>query len=117
MLAHVHRRPPPSATCPDTAGAAAGERPRTGVNETETETRGQAAHHGAARPQSVEAISWALHLPGPRPAAAGRCTACKFALGGLAAHAEPDGTRQSCYAVGLHPCQFIWPLLYRSHRV
>ena len=28
-------------------------------------------------------------------------------LVGLADHAEPDSTRQSCYAVGLYPCQFI----------
>jgi hypothetical protein len=35
-------------------------------------------------------------------------------LVGLANHAGPDGTRQSCYAVGLHPCQFIWPSLYRG---
>ena len=59
------------------------------------------------RPPSVEAISWALHLA---PVSAGRggqpSTACKFVLVGLADHAEPDSTRQSCYAVGLHPCQF-----------
>jgi hypothetical protein len=40
MLASVHRRPPPSATCPNTTGVAADERPRTGVNETRTETSG-----------------------------------------------------------------------------
>src|SRR6516162_6235366 len=49
MLARVHRRPPPFANCANTIRANTGERPRTGVNETETETRGQAAHRGAAR--------------------------------------------------------------------
>src|SRR5215470_2336663 len=38
MLARVHRGSPPSATSRNTTGAAAGERWRTGVNETETET-------------------------------------------------------------------------------
>jgi hypothetical protein len=42
---------------------------------------------------SVEAISWALNLAPVSP--------------GRANHAGPDGTRQSCYAVGLHPYQFI----------
>ena len=41
----------------------------------------------------VEAVSWALNLAPVPP--------------GLANHAGPDGTRQSCYAVGLHPYQFI----------
>src|SRR6266567_294273 len=41
--ADVHRRPPPSATCLDAYWVAAGERCRTGVNETETETGGWAA--------------------------------------------------------------------------
>jgi len=44
-------------------------------------------------------------------------TACKFVLVGLGDHAEPDSTRQSCYAVGLNPCQFIGASLYRGHRV
>src|SRR5690242_4179146 len=39
MLTGVHQWPPPSVTCPDVTGAAAGERRRTEVNETETETR------------------------------------------------------------------------------
>jgi hypothetical protein len=70
------------------------------------------------RPASVEAISWALRLT-PVPAGRGGqpSTACKFVLVGLADHAEPDSTRQSCYAVGLHPCQFVRPSLYRGHRV
>ena len=57
---------------------------------------------------SVEATSWALNLA-PVPAYRGGqpSSACKFVLVGLADHAEPDSTRQSCYAVGLHPCQFI----------
>src|SRR5262245_2404147 len=38
MLTGVHRRPLPSATCPNATGAAAGEWHRTQVNETETET-------------------------------------------------------------------------------
>jgi hypothetical protein len=52
MLASVHRRPPPSANCTNTIRANTGERSRTGVNETETETGGQAALHGAARLRS-----------------------------------------------------------------
>src|SRR5215469_14263273 len=52
MLASVHHSPPPSVTCPNTTWVAAGERLRTGVNETETETEGQAALHGAARLRS-----------------------------------------------------------------
>src|SRR5260370_25717152 len=35
MLISVHQGPPPSATCPNTTVAAAGERRRTQVNETE----------------------------------------------------------------------------------
>src|SRR6516162_877023 len=38
MLARVHRRPPPSANCTNTIRANTGERSRTEVNETETET-------------------------------------------------------------------------------
>src|SRR5260370_9846926 len=52
MLTSVHRGPPPSVTCPNTTGAVAGERCRTGVNETETETGGWAALYGAARLRS-----------------------------------------------------------------
>ena len=57
---------------------------------------------------SVEATSWALNL-GPVPAGRGGqpSTACKLVLVGLANDAGPDATRQSCYAVGLHPYQFI----------
>jgi hypothetical protein len=40
MRTSVHRGPPPSVTSPNTTGTVAGEWPRTGVNETETETRG-----------------------------------------------------------------------------
>src|SRR5437667_232383 len=52
MLARVHRRPPPSATSPNTTRVNIGERSRTGVNETETETGGQAAPYAAARLRS-----------------------------------------------------------------
>ena len=70
------------------------------------------------RSVSVEAISWALNLA-PVPAGRDRqpSTACKFVLVGLANHAGPDDARQSCYAVGLHPCQFSGTSLYRGHRV
>jgi hypothetical protein len=44
MLTTVHRGPPPSVTCPNTTGAVSGERRRTEVNETETETGGWPAH-------------------------------------------------------------------------
>jgi hypothetical protein len=49
MLASVHQCSPPSVTCQNATGAAAGERCRTGVNETETETKDWAAFYGAAR--------------------------------------------------------------------
>jgi hypothetical protein len=39
MLASVHRRPPPSANCANTIRMTAGERCRTGMNETKTEPR------------------------------------------------------------------------------
>jgi hypothetical protein len=39
MLAAVHRRPPPSANCTNSTRLTAGERSRTGVNETKTEPR------------------------------------------------------------------------------
>jgi hypothetical protein len=38
MLNVVHDRPPTFATCADTIRVTAGERSRTGVNETKTET-------------------------------------------------------------------------------
>ena len=121
MLARVHRRPPPSANCANTIWVNIGERSRTAVNETETETRGQAAHHGAARPRSAPGERGGDLVgaaPGPSPGRGGQpSTADKFVLVGLANHVGPDGTRQSCYAVGLHPCQFIWPSLYRGHQV
>ena len=67
---------------------------------------------------SAEPISWALNL-GPVPAdrSGQPSSACKFLLVGLANHAGPDDPRQSCYVVGLRQCQFIWPSLYRGHRV
>src|SRR5262245_14459169 len=40
MLIGIHHSPLLSATCPNTTGAAAGERSRTEVNETRTETSG-----------------------------------------------------------------------------
>jgi NAD(P)-dependent dehydrogenase (short-subunit alcohol dehydrogenase family) len=52
MLASVHRRPPPSANCTTTIRANTGERSRTEVNETETETEGWAALSQSARPGS-----------------------------------------------------------------
>ena len=52
MLARVHRRPPPSANCTNTIRANTGERSRTGVNETQTETGGQVGPCGAARLRS-----------------------------------------------------------------
>jgi hypothetical protein len=52
MRTSVHRRPPPSATSPDTTRAVTRERRRTQVNDTETETGGQAALDGAARRRS-----------------------------------------------------------------
>jgi hypothetical protein len=78
--------------------AAAGERCRTGVNETETETGGQAARCGAARLRS-DARERRGDLLGaqsgpPVPAGWGGqpSSACKFVLDGLANHAGPDGT-------------------------
>jgi Helix-turn-helix domain len=44
--------PPPSANCVNPIRVTAGERCRTGVNETETETGGWAARYGAARLRS-----------------------------------------------------------------
>src|SRR6516165_12147377 len=38
MLASVQQRPPPSANCANTIRVTTGERWRTGVNETQTET-------------------------------------------------------------------------------
>ena len=39
MLTSVHRRPPPSVACANTSRVTAGERCRTGMNETKTEPR------------------------------------------------------------------------------
>src|SRR5215472_159744 len=47
MLARVHRRPPPSANCANTIRVTTGERWRTGVNETQTETSGLRLDAGA----------------------------------------------------------------------
>ena len=44
--------------------------------------------------------------PGPGRPRRAAIQRLQFVLGGLANHAGPDGTCQSCYAVGLHPCQF-----------
>jgi len=67
MLARVHQRPPPFVDCANSIWVSAGERSRTGVNETETETEGpsgppRSSRAEERRPMSVEAISWALHL-------------------------------------------------------
>jgi hypothetical protein len=77
-------------------GAAAGERSRTQVNETETETGGQAALCGAARLWSDAPLRRGDLLgaePGPGPSRPGRAavSVCKFVLVGLANHAGPDG--------------------------
>ena len=75
MLASVHHRPPPSATCTNTIRANAGERSRTGISETETESDRRLGSSPVRRrtsegrcPVSVEAIFWALHLARSRPA-------------------------------------------------
>src|SRR5262249_1571385 len=60
MLASVHHRPPPSATCTNTIRANAGERSRTGMNETETETGDWAA---ASRAKSSTCGIQARHTP------------------------------------------------------
>ena len=52
MLASVHRGSPPSVTCRNMTGVVAGERRRTGMNETKTETGGRAALYGAAHVRS-----------------------------------------------------------------
>jgi hypothetical protein len=57
MLAGVHRRPPPSANCPNTIWVTTGERRRTGMNETETETEAQAPHHRPARPHPAGVLT------------------------------------------------------------
>lgn len=59
LLASVQRCSAPSATCPNASTMAAGERSRTGVNETETETRSSPqiwrfTGHVRRRPVSVE---------------------------------------------------------------
>ena len=45
MLTGVHQWPQPSVTCPNLTTAVAGERHRTGVNETQTETRPSATSY------------------------------------------------------------------------
>ncbi len=87
MLTSVHQGPPPSVTCLNMTGAVAGERRRTEVNETETETGGRAppprgsASRESGAPVSVEAISWRSIWPlsrptgpGSRPAPANLCS-------------------------------------------
>ena len=77
-----------------------------------TGQRGRGVAPGECRGNLVGAA------PGPGPGRGGQpSTASKFVLVGLANHAEPGSSRQSCYAVGLHPRQFIWLSLYRGHRV
>jgi hypothetical protein len=97
MLARVHRRPPPSANGANTIWVNIGERSRTGVNETETETRARrptTGQHGrGATPGKRRG-----DLVGAEPG---------FGLARPSQPPGPDGTRQSCYAVGLHPYQFI----------
>jgi hypothetical protein len=67
---------------------------------------------------SVDAVSRALNLaPVPADRGGQPSSACKYLLVGLVKHAEPGSSRQSCYAVGLHPCQSFSPLLYRGHRI
>jgi hypothetical protein len=54
MLTSVHQWPPPSVTCPDASGAAAGERRRTGMNETTFETaNGRASGHPIDAPAAA----------------------------------------------------------------
>src|SRR6266550_6772614 len=53
----VHQWPPPSVTCPNMIGVVAGERCRTGVNETETETGDWTAFYGAALVRSDAPLS------------------------------------------------------------
>jgi hypothetical protein len=70
------------------------------VNETETETEGQAALYEQnaeeRRLVSVEAISWALNMaPVPADRGGQPSSACKFVLVGLANHARPDRTGAS----------------------
>ena len=52
MLTTVHRGSPPSVTCPNMTGAVAGERRRTQMSETETETECGAALYAVARLRS-----------------------------------------------------------------
>src|SRR5262249_1779885 len=68
LLAGVRTGSPPSVTCQNAGPATAGERCRTGVNETRTETRHRVVPGGRAAARwcavSVEAISWARPQPG-----------------------------------------------------
>ena len=80
------------------------------MNETETETEGQAAppgQHGRGATPGERRGGLVGATRGPVPVGRGgrRSTTCKFVLAGLADHAELDSTRQSCYAAGLHPAQ------------
>jgi hypothetical protein len=70
MLACVHRGSPPSVNCASTIKLTAGERLRTRMNETRTETRHRAGH-GTCRQASVDAISLALSLAWCHSIAAG----------------------------------------------
>jgi hypothetical protein len=70
MLARVHRRPPPSANCANTIWVNIGERSRTGVNETETETRGRrptTGRHGRGASPGKGRGDLAGAEPGPGP--------------------------------------------------
>ena len=49
LLAWVHRQPPQSVSCANMSFMATGERPRTGVNETQTEPRPGSRTHRVAR--------------------------------------------------------------------
>jgi hypothetical protein len=64
MLTSVHQWPPPFMACADARRVAAGERPRTGVNEPRTEPTSCHATWRIGRVPGgaicVEAISWAL---------------------------------------------------------
>src|SRR5215472_16138664 len=105
MRTSVHRRPPPSATCANTIWVDIGERPRTGVNETETETRGQATRHGqhgrgATPGERLGDLVGAAPGPGP-------CRPRRAAVYCVQVRARrPSRLRR---AGRLHPCQFIWP--------
>ena len=66
MLTGVHQWPPLSVTCPDMTGAIAGERRRTEVNETETETGDLAARRSSmseAAPSLPRTWAWLARSP------------------------------------------------------